>query len=359
MAKRLMLYFILLIVMLLLSSCAGGQSFFPANSPLESTATPSPITTKTRLPTVTPSITPTPTQIITIEPYTNVLPYEWGELRQFSVRQVSEAKNCNVEVLANKYYSGDLEESELIYRHKPETACEWAALAYAYARLSHWTESVFSETAKDAFAQTIIRNPALILTTPMYCEFVYENIPISGAFPVIEQPPLPAEEITNIRIQYEMEDEYGFDKYDAEIRDANTEPYIYIRDYQRTWDYTYPRTIRPKYIQALGNSLTNLIPIESPFTAIRNADEYMNWIVTITYSDGTDIVMSTYKSQLFGWGGPWQINLNGQIYVQYSAEFLSALLDLINHINLMTGEIWPPQCEYFNFLELTYPSIIE
>jgi hypothetical protein len=79
--------------------------------------------------------------------------------------------------------------------------------------------------------------------------------------------------------------------------------------------------------------------------------------VTLTYADGTTLVLRTAGSNVFAIGGPWQVELGGQLYVQYSPAFARAVAGLAQDLSLPFGEpegmyCHPPEQ---SLLDLAYP----
>jgi hypothetical protein len=48
--------------------------------------------------------------------------------------------------------------------------------------------------------------------------------------------------------------------------------------------------------------------------------------------------MVTNDSNLVGIGGPWQVDIDDQSYMQYSSAFSSAIVDLLDALQLPLGE---------------------
>jgi hypothetical protein len=96
-------------------------------------------------------------------------------------------------------------------------------------------------------------------------------------------------------------------------------------------------TVEGEVVQALGPALSDLIPIETQFSSVGCWDYYPDWTVTLTFADGSELDVVTNESNVVGLGGPWQTEIDGQNYMQYSGAFGNAVAQVLEVLNLETG----------------------
>lgn len=54
--------------------------------------------------------------------------------------------------------------------------------------------------------------------------------------------------------------------------------------------------------------------------------------------------MATHRSNIYFAGGPWQPNINNQQYIQYSNEFVKAIIALTEALEMPFGETGAQYC---------------
>jgi len=282
---------------------------------------------------------------VTIEPYSNIFPLEWG-LELLTDEQINQVKDCDIENLASERYPDYVD--ELIYRFEPNTSCDWAVLAFAYAdRVDE--DKDLPDIAINAFAQAISENFGFVFSMPFFYRFF-------DAFPIVKSPPFSNQEIARVKIEYSWVGMGEPVEYTVDIRQANTNPIIKVTDYEPATiiqDLKY--TIDKEIVQSLGNSLSNLLPINNQFSLIPCDDNNPDWTVTITLKDGSLLTLKTNESNMIYMGGPWQTNIAGQDYVQYSGIFAEALDNLIQEIGLSYGQPMAMYCGLVNVFGQAYP----
>ena len=64
---------------------------------------------------------------------------------------------------------------------------------------------------------------------------------------------------------------------------------------------------------------------------------YPDWYVLLTFEDGTQLALVTNESNFLFYGGPWQVTIDEQMYMQYSPDFLIAVLELVEALQLPEG----------------------
>jgi hypothetical protein len=145
-------------------------------------------------------------------------------------------------------------------------------------------------------------------------------------------------------------------EYKVDISQADTNPSVAVTNYKpATVNKNIKTKIEKNIVQALGKSLSNLLPINSQFSLIPCTDNSPDWITIITLKDGTLIDLKTNGSNMIYIGGPWQTNIDGQNYLQYSVEFIKAMDTLIQEIGLPYGEPMGMYCHSRDVFGQAYP----
>lgn len=336
-----------LLVVLVFATLIGCGAVTPVPTAMP-TITATIIPTKTPIPTNAPTPTITPRPIITIEPYSNLFPQIW-KLEPLSDEQRKEVINCDIEKLANSRYPKNEKSDDLIYLFEPNTSCDWAVLAFAYSERVKDDESM-PDIAKNAFAQAISANPGFAFSTPLFYRFFFD------AFTIVSNPPLSEQETTRVQIEYKWTGIGDPVEYTVDIRQANTNPTVVVLSYKPSSVVQNLKTkVDKELVQTLGKSLSNLLPINTQFSLMPCYDNIPDWVVTITFKDGTTLTMKTSASNMLYIGGPWQTTIDGQDYLQFSVEFIVALDALIQEIGLPYGQPAAMYCAPESVLDKAYP----
>lgn len=237
--------------------------------------------------------------------------------------QIDDAYDCIL--LVEQEDDADLPDGEIT----PACGFANAALALAAERAS---DAPLSDEELALLVQMIEANPAMALRLSLIATYF-------GATPLVAAPEFSSQSITDIHLTYTFAGMGPSNNYDirlsagdgafdvsgtAEIRGDDDQP-------------TLAATVDSDTVQALATGLTDLLPIGQTFTAINCLDYYPDWSVELTFADGTTITMATHDSNVIGYGGPWQTNIDGQTYVQYSPAFMIAVADLFDALGLPFG----------------------
>ncbi len=254
------------------------------------------------------------------------LPMEWPP-PLLSEQQIIAVRECDLENLSGERYPKKVKSDDLVSKYAPESDCDWAVLALAYAeRLGE--DEPLSESAIYAFSQAIAYNYGFALATPIFYRYF-------GATSIVKSPPFSQQEITNVRIQYNwggLGDEVN---YTVEIHQANASPTVQITP--NSMAASAKINVDKESIQALSSALNNLLPVKSKFSINPCTDNYPQWSVQITFKDGTNLNL-TSDSNFIPIGGPWIAEVNQQNYVQFSTEFIKALDKVITSMKLPYGQ---------------------
>lgn len=264
--------------------------------------------------------------------------------------QIEAARNCHIDVIAaNRYPKEFTEVAELADVYTPETPCDWAALAYASILRMKQGERAPDE-ANYAFIRAVRENPALALRLPLLQAFF-------GWIHFVEAP-FAGREITHVAVRYDHAGMGGSMRFDFEI-DASagrvprarglleTEGELFepeTEDDPPLGESRIRGTLELEQISALQTGLTELVPISEQFSLTICYDNYPDWSVALTFDDGTVITLNTNGSNEFTMGGPWQVEIDGQNYIQYSVDFGEALVDIIDTLELPLGRTMAMTC---------------
>jgi hypothetical protein len=286
---------------------------------------------------------PTPTAI----PYNHLVPLKWGIT--LSKAQVDTAKQCAPEKIAPQRYPAKLTSNELLTTYFPVSDCDWAVLASAYALRIQQDRSPVSESAKSAFVHAFAKNPGLAFTQPIFYSYIETEV-------LVEAPPVASQEIKSVDIEYSWSGLGDSIKYAVNIEDAHNIPKVTIVSITLPATSSTPvANIKKETVQNLRSSLTNLLPIDSQFSLIPCRDNYPKWIVSLTFVNGTVLIMKTNGSNFLYDGGPWQTTIGSQHYMQFSLAFSQAISNLTKEINLSLGQPAAMSCRSDDIIGKAFP----
>jgi hypothetical protein len=274
--------------------------------------------------------------------------------------QITDARSCDLESLLLERYPEALSIDELAAAHTAQSACDWAVLAAAYSARVEEKDDL-PEEARDAYAQAVGANPALAFTLPLWHGYF-------NTTPLVEPPSVEAHgPITGVNIEYAYRGMGSTVSYEVGIVNADTTPTFsatlnldavdMFGDSSSLEDEVkFSGEVDAALVQALGPALTDLLPVDAPFTIDPCWDNYPDWHVMLTFADNTQWTLSTNRSNFMFAGGPWQVEIDGQQYTQVSAAFVLTLLDLTNAMELPNGETLAMGCGVMTELfDLAYP----
>ncbi len=271
------------------------------------------------------------------------LPLEWA-VTPLTKQQVSAVKECDLENLVKERYPDTIKTDELSSAYTPDSDCDWAILALAYAERADNNETP-SESAKAAYSQAVSNNFGFALATPIFHRYF-------GSVSLVEAPPFATQEITDVQIKYEWSGLGDSVNYSAEIHQANSTPTIAVTP--NDLSASINTDIDKKLIQALAPALTDLLPVESSFTLTPCFDNYPNWVVHLTFKDHTTVELTTASNFLY-FGGPWLTEIDAQNYVQVSIAFAKALSELVVNLELPIGQTAGMTCFGDAVFEKAFP----
>jgi hypothetical protein len=303
----------------------------------------------TRTPISLPTPTPTPTSLL--PSYNTIMPLNWPVPAPTN-KQVLEAKSCAIEKLASSRYPKGMKYWQLETSYFPQNACDWAALAFAYR--VHYSGEGIPEEGKRALAQSLLLNPAYAFTTSIFYCYI-DALNVSGVPPFSNQP------ITSLVIDYEWSGSGDPPqiKYHIEIKDADLSvDKIKIKIQQDTlgdMTATTSTTIDPSLIQDIGPALSDFLPIRSSFSLEPCTDNSSNWNSKLIFKDGSTLNLTTNSSNQLTLGGPWQAQIDGQNYIQFSATLLRTYNRIFDALGLPLGQPGAMYCNYPDIFQLAFP----
>jgi len=300
----------------------------------------------------TPVSLPQPTPIPTnaLPSYLNRLPLAWPAASP-SQQQIEEASSCYVQSLAGRRYPSDLYFWQLETKYPLETACDWAALAVAYGNHRESQEPI-AEEGKRSFIQAYLLNPAFAFSGPLMDHYF-------GSIDLVEQPPFTKQPITSLVIDYQWRGlgEPSNIAYHIEITQANQEGEAQVSVQGQPVDLVARAAgrINPNLVKSFGSALVDFLPIHTPVQLDFCIDDDPQWLVEITFLDGTQLTLDTFQSDVVRSGGPWQTSIDGQYYLQYSAALIQMMAKIFDGLNLEFGWPYATYCRGEDPLNLVYP----
>lgn len=286
-----------------------------------------------------------PTSLDTSSPaaLTLTVPLRWPVTAPSS-SQIQDARQCDVENLAPERYPMSLAIADLADAYQARTACDWAVLAFAYA--ARGDQAGPPEEGETAFVRSVSLNAAYALKSVLlFSFFTY------GDF--IEAPPLTAEPLVQADLQYNWRGQGDDIAYVVTISGANSDPVATGTVNGEPFEAQPPADM----MQRLGQALTDLVPIGTPIELTPCSDNFPDWRVRLTYADGSELEVVTHGSNVIALGGPWQVVIEGQSYMQHSLGFFIAIGDLIQFMELPWGQPVGSSCAPLetSLLDVTYP----
>jgi hypothetical protein len=253
--------------------------------------------------------------------------------------QISEAYICAL--VAGAESDADATATPEVDAVERSAACEIAneALALAAAR---GEDEPASEEEITLFHSLVEANPALALRIDLIAYYF-------NASALVAPPEFADQPITALHLTYTFAGLGPSNYYDVTITDADGDPQVSGAVEIRTGGeddepLTLPETVDSEIVQAFGAALSDLLPIEEQFSAVPCLDFYPDWTVELTFADGTEITLVTNDSNVIGIGGPWQVEIDGQNYMQYSGAIITAVVGLFEALELPLGTTGGMSC---------------
>jgi hypothetical protein len=217
-------------------------------------------------------------------------------------------------------------------------ACGLGVRALSLARARGDSSAPSAEEIK-LLEQIAAANPALLLDINLLVAYY-------NAVPLVAPPDFASQPIRRLTLHYSFVGLSGGTNYDFVIEDADTTPRISgtvksgsrYESEETAEPPSLPKTVDGRWVQAFGPALRDLLPIARQFRTTPCWDYYPDWVISLEFADSTTLKMVTNNSNAVGIGGPWQVEINGKNYMQYSAAFAEALRDLFKALDLPFGQ---------------------
>lgn len=332
--KKRVAFFVVLI--LLLASCTSWlnprsvaiTSVSRSATPIVVTITALPKATNTVI-LVTIPTTATPTRTNTPQPAmleeNKVIAVEFP-LSILSKKQIQEVADCKILELAENRYPDSIGTADLLESFTPESNCDWAVLALSYA-VRNESESP-SQLGLEAFKKAVSKNYGFALA-PYVFEYYF------GSVHLVKNPQFAEKEIAKVEINYTWSGlgEPSNVHHAVTIEKANIIPIIS----SSTDSIDSSISVDKILVQDLAKELNDLLPIDSEVQTLFCTDNFPEWFVALTFTDGTKINMKSNSNFLFV-GGPWQTEIEGQRYLQYSQTFATKIVGFLEALGLPLGK---------------------
>ena len=260
-------------------------------------------------------------------------PAEWP-VESFTEEQLADAIACanSVREQAESRYPESVSLDDLPSAVPLETACDWAALAVAYSARNR------SDAGAEAYLTAVYLNPAYSLITDLLYDYFASQ-------PLVEAPPITDQPLTSATITYSYSGLGSGSNYTITITTGSDVAQVTGSGNGGTdGDYEVNETLDMSIVEPLGHAPTDLIPIDNEMELIVCYDNYPDWVVELTYADGTRITARTNGSNVLNGGGPWQTVIDGQTYVQMGTGLLDAVATIHDALRLPWGETAAMYC---------------
>jgi alpha-tubulin suppressor-like RCC1 family protein len=253
------------------------------------------------------------------------LPLAWP-LAMPAEAQVEEAGVCDLERASSERYPESVETGNLRDSYRVKGECDWAVLAAAYAARAEADPQALEE-GRPAWASAVSQNAAWALTDELFFGYI-------GAGDAVAAPPFTQEGLASATIRYEWWGLGADVAYDVAITDADTAPQVSgtVRD------GPYSATLEVEKMQALGDALTDLVPVAKVTPIVVCEDTHPDWTIVLTYRSGERVELKTNGSNLYGLGGPWFVSIGDQEYLQTSDSIVVALGEILQALDLPIGQ---------------------
>ena len=338
-----LLKLLLLFEMLMITSaCTLGASQVTPTP--ENTNTPSPTSTAEPSETPLPTSTPLPTPAPIPDPLSGPL-YTWP-IPALSEEQIQEVLDCQ-----NSTWSGNTQiDPKEIEIENPVTACDFGLKALSL--VVDFDTMELPDLGIYYAQQALLLNPGIIFANP-YFFFAFQKIDLVDS-------PIPADQaVEEINVNYRWSGIGSPVNYSVKI--TNGDPPLAVgnvevgpgleEDESAKTTWTLQKELSPEFLEGIGSSMVNLIPVKRQGMMYACFDNYPDWEIVITFDDGSQTNLSSNTSNFYMDGGPFQTQIEGQNYVMASYEFNVALNKIIQELELPYGQTLAMYCHPFPVAE--------
>jgi hypothetical protein len=254
----------------------------------------------------------------------------------FTKAQIAEVKKCDLEKRADRVYAKSVDIDALPTAAKLVDICDQATLAQACAtRLKDDQDP--TKPCIAAYSAAVKSNPAFAFAAGLPGGYF-------GKVAIVDPPSPAAHVLTSAVIHYSWGGMGDAVDWTLTIKDANTKPSVTVTG---ATSKPAPADIGTK-IAALGSALQSFLPIPEPLEATSCYDNYPDWTATLTFEGGGTLELATHRSNLLGLGGPWQLTVGSQTYVQLGPQLVKAMAALMKALDLPAGEPMAQTCHGYD-----------
>lgn len=295
-------------------TACGGPSTKPS--------TPPPAGPSNTAPPATPPATPPAVKAV----------LEWP-VAAFTKIQTKEVRDCAIQALADKRYPKTMGLDALAGAYQVASTCDQAVLAAACGpRLAE--DAAPPQACLDAYRAAISTNPAFTFANELLGPY-WTQVQVAA-------PPVTQHALVSVVLDYEWGGLGTAVKWTLTASELTTKPAIAVTGPDAK-AATWSDDLGP-LVTALGGALTSFFPVPKSLNAVDCTDNYPQWKATLVFDDGSKLELSTEGSNLLGLGGPWQMTIGNQHYLQLGSTFVLAIDALIEKLKLPIGEPMGSTC---------------
>lgn len=249
--------------------------------------------------------------------------------------QIARARECQSVYLQSELYPPYELQATPTSQPGTDDACSAANAAYIMA-LQAAEQDPLSEDLPaagiEAFERTVQENPAFLFHEDLFYAYF-------GVIPLVEAPPVSAQSISEATIHYTWWGLGGDElEYNVTVTQGDSTPRVEVTTIHGPRIPSAAPSLGVETIQALAPALTDLIPAPGGLAILRCTDNNPDWDLRLHFADGSIVTATTNGSNFFPFGGPWQVEISGQPYVQISSALAKAVYELVTQMQLPLGQ---------------------
>lgn len=105
----------------------------------------------------------------------------------------------------------------------------------------------------------------------------------------------------------------------------------------------------------LGASFANFTPIPAKASLVNCYDNYPSWTATVTFTSGEELHLTT-AGNLWGVGGPWQLEHDGTFFLQLDGALVRAIAGMAYGLGLPFGQPMGMYCPGIDIFAALHPA---
>jgi hypothetical protein len=268
--------------------------------------------------------------------------------------QIAEARACDVHMLYTARYQ-EVALDALPGVAPPQTACDWAALAFAYGfRFKPGEGKSFPEAGDRAFFTAIEGNQAM-----MYLGTLSQHYLLAGG--VVSAPAQAAGPLSAIVITGDFNTPDATAHLDMTISEPGTAAPTVSGNFRlqqvqitasgtpaiQVADKPLAGPVEAGPVMGLANALTDLVPVSAVLPPTQCGGIDAQWLIEYRYASGA--VITVQGTTL------WQTSIDGQQYLQYGPGLPVALNVLFEKLEIPIKAGAGTYCLDVNLIDLAFP----